>query len=181
MLITEKMPQGHIYPQITQAPINYFDFLNFFRGGHTIDDNLGATSIAETLQASLLKAAIKSGHLRKTKNVAMPNESLADIFLTELGVEQLATPQNGQQLMQGKKSEWERVKKEPLGEGGQSKVYLVRTPERTKERKQSREAITNHVWVSASTSESALQKSRMEYVEAIQTYSRDERVQDSRR
>ena len=122
-------------PQITQAPINYFDFLNFFRGGHTIDDNLGATSIAETLQASLLKAAIKTGHLRKTKNMAMPNESLADIFLTELGVEQLATPQNGQQLMQGKKSEWERVRKEPLGEGGQSKVYLVRTPERTKQRK----------------------------------------------
>jgi hypothetical protein len=33
MLIKEKLPQGHIYPQITQAPINYFDFLNFFRGG----------------------------------------------------------------------------------------------------------------------------------------------------
>jgi serine/threonine protein kinase len=178
MLITEKLPQGHIYPQITQAPINYFDFLNFFRGGHTIDDNLGATSIASTLQASLLGAAIKSGHLRKTKNMAMPNESLADIFLTELGAEQLATPQNGQQLMPGKKSEWERVKKEPLGEGGQSKVYLVRTPERTKERKQSREAITNHVWVSASTSESALQKSRMEYVEAIQTYSRGDKPEE---
>jgi hypothetical protein len=98
MLITEKLPQGHIYPQITQAPINYFDFLNFFRGGHTIDDNLGAMSIEATLQANLLKAAIKSGHLRKTKNMAMPNESLADIFLTDLGAEQLATPQNGQQL-----------------------------------------------------------------------------------
>jgi hypothetical protein len=110
--------------------------------------------------------------------MAMPNESLADIFLTELGVEQLATPQNGQQLMQGKKSEWERVKKEPLGEGGQSKVYLVRTPERTKERERSREAITNHVWVSASTSESARQKSRMEYVEAIQTYSRDDKPEE---
>ena len=166
MLIDKKMPQGHIYPQITQAPINYFDFLNFFRGVHTIDDNLGATSIAETLQASLLKAAIKTGHLRKTKNMAMPSESLADIFLTDLGAEQLATPQNGQQLMQGKKSEWES-KEGAAGEGGQSKVYLVRTPERTKERKQSHEAITNHVWVSASTSQSALEKSRMEYVEAI--------------
>src|SRR5579863_5285226 len=119
MLIKEKMPQGHIYPQITQAPINYFDFLNSFRGGHTIDDNLGATSIASTLQANLLKAAIESGHLRKMKNTVMPNESLADIFLTELGAEQLMTPKNGQQLMEGKKSEWERVKKEPLGEGGQ--------------------------------------------------------------
>ena len=140
MLITEKLQPGHIYPQITQAPINYFDFLNFFRGGHTIDDNLGATSIAETLQASLLSGnAIKSGHLSKTKNMAMPNESLADITLTELGAEQLATPQNGQQLIQGKKSEWERVRKEPLGEGGQSKVYLVRTPERTKQRRLSLE------------------------------------------
>ena len=74
MLITEKLPPGHIYPQITQAPTDYFDFLNYFRGGHTIDDNLGATSIAETLQASLLKAAIKSGHLVKTRNMAMPND-----------------------------------------------------------------------------------------------------------
>jgi RHS repeat-associated protein len=40
MLVKEKLPQGHIYPQITQAPINYFDFLTFFRGGQTIDDNL---------------------------------------------------------------------------------------------------------------------------------------------
>jgi len=41
MLIHEKLPPGHLYPQITQAPINnYADFLNFSRGGHTIDDNL---------------------------------------------------------------------------------------------------------------------------------------------
>jgi hypothetical protein len=47
MLILQKLPQGHPYPQITQAPIsNYADFLNFFRGGHTVDDNLGATVIA---------------------------------------------------------------------------------------------------------------------------------------
>jgi hypothetical protein len=122
VLIRKKMPQGYVYPQITQAPINYFDFLNFFRGGHTIDDNLRATSIAETLQANLLKAAIQSGHLEKTKNMAMPSESLADIVLTELGAEQLMVTQNGQQFMEGKQSEWERVKKEPLGEGGQSKV-----------------------------------------------------------
>jgi hypothetical protein len=96
MLIKEKLPQGHIYPQITQAPINYFDFLNFFRGGHTIDDNLGATVIANSLQANLLNAAIKSGHLQKTKNMAMPNESLADIYLTELAPPQILTRQNGQ-------------------------------------------------------------------------------------
>jgi hypothetical protein len=38
MLIREKRPQGSLYPQITQAPTNYFDFLNYFRGGHTIDN-----------------------------------------------------------------------------------------------------------------------------------------------
>jgi hypothetical protein len=43
MLITKKRPQGSIYPQITQAPITtYADFLNFFRDGHTIDDNVDA-------------------------------------------------------------------------------------------------------------------------------------------
>ena len=48
MLIDKKLPQGRIYPQITQAPDTYADFLNSFRDGHTIDDNLGATSIAAT-------------------------------------------------------------------------------------------------------------------------------------
>jgi hypothetical protein len=75
MLIHEKLP--HIYPQITQAPINnYADFLTFFRGGHPIDDNLGATAIAATLQAAMLKIAIASGHVTKTKNMAIPDESL---------------------------------------------------------------------------------------------------------
>ena len=172
MLIKEKLPQGHIYPQITQAPTNYFDFLNFFRGGQTIDDNLGATVVANSLQANLFNAAVKSGHLRKTKNMAIPNESLADIFLTELGVEQLMTPQNGQQLMEGKKSEWERVKKEPLGEGGQSKVYLVRTPERTKKRRRSLQIIKAHAPVSITTTVESMAAHNLEYVEAIRDYTR---------
>ena len=88
MLIQKKLPQGHIYPQITQAPINnYADFLNFFRGGHTIDDNLGATAIAATLQASMLGIGIASGHLTKLKNMAIPDEFLADISLTKSGSE----------------------------------------------------------------------------------------------
>src|SRR6266478_5364397 len=88
MLILEKLPQGHIYPQITQAPINnYADFLHFFRGGHTIDDNLGATVIAATLQAAMLKIGIASGHLTKTRGKANPTESLADISLTKSGSE----------------------------------------------------------------------------------------------
>ena len=39
MLIHEKLPQGSLYPQLTQAPTNYTEFLNFFRGGQTLDDN----------------------------------------------------------------------------------------------------------------------------------------------
>jgi pyrimidine deaminase RibD-like protein len=87
MLIHQKLPHGHIYPQITQAPINnYADFLNFFRGGHTIDDNLGATVIAATLQARMLEIAIASRHLTKTKNMLM-DYGLADICLTKSGSE----------------------------------------------------------------------------------------------
>ena len=87
MLILKKLPQGHIYPQITQAPINYTDFLNFFRGGHTIDDNLGARTIQDTVQYTMFNTAIASGHLTKLKNMAIPDEFLADIFLTESGSE----------------------------------------------------------------------------------------------
>src|SRR5437763_1365239 len=88
MLIHKKLPQGQIYPQITQAPINnYADFLNLFRGGHTIDDNLGATAMDSTMQAGMLKTAIASGHLTKTKNMAIPDEFLADISLTKSGAE----------------------------------------------------------------------------------------------
>ena len=88
MLIHEKLPQGYIYPQITQAPVSsYAEFLNFFRGGHTIDDNLGATVVAATLQASMLKIGIASGHLTKTRCMAIPNECLADITLTKSGAE----------------------------------------------------------------------------------------------
>ena len=73
MLIHQELPQGSIYPQITQAPINnYADFVNFFRGGHTIDDNLGTTVIAATLQAKMLEIAIKSRHLTKTRGAANP-------------------------------------------------------------------------------------------------------------
>ena len=96
MLIREKRPQGSLYPQITQAPTNYFDFLNYFRGGHTIDNNLVAGVIANSTQANLLKSAIDSGHLTLSKNIANPDESVADIFLTDEGAEQLITPQDRQ-------------------------------------------------------------------------------------
>ena len=80
MLILKKQPGG-MYPQITQVPITtYADFLNFFRGGHTIDDNLGAHTIADTLQAAMLKIAINSGHLTKTRGVASPTNPLRIFF-----------------------------------------------------------------------------------------------------
>jgi pyrimidine deaminase RibD-like protein len=85
MLITQKLP---IYPQITQVPVTtYADFLNFFRGGHTIDDNLDAHAIQDTMQLSMFKTAIASGHLTKLKNKAIPDEFLADIHLTGAGLE----------------------------------------------------------------------------------------------
>ena len=92
MLILEKLPQGVIYPQITQAPVsNYADFLNFFRGGHTVDDNLGATVIAASPQAGMLNISITSGYLTKTRSVAIPDEFLSDIFLTASGSELIQT------------------------------------------------------------------------------------------
>src|SRR6202034_4635294 len=84
------------FPQITQAPTNYFEFLNFFRGGHTIDDNLTASAIASTVQAHLLKSAIDSGHLTKTKNMANRDDFVVDIVLTDEGAEQILTPQDRQ-------------------------------------------------------------------------------------
>jgi pyrimidine deaminase RibD-like protein len=88
MLIIKKLQQGLIYPQITQAPINtYPDFLNFFRGGHTIDDNLDGGVTQATMQYKMFQTAIASGHLTKSKNMAIPDEFLADIFLTETGAD----------------------------------------------------------------------------------------------
>jgi pyrimidine deaminase RibD-like protein len=91
MLIHEKLPPGHLYPQITQFSSNYIDFLAAFHGGQTIDNNLTATSIASTPQAQMLNIAIASGHLTKKGN-PVHGEALLDIFLTEEGAEQILTP-----------------------------------------------------------------------------------------
>lgn len=95
MLIHEKLPPGHIYPQITQFSTNYVEFLAAFRCGQTIDNNLTATSIAITPQAQMLQIAITSGHLTKKGN-PIQGEALLDIFLTEEGAEQILTPQDKQ-------------------------------------------------------------------------------------
>jgi hypothetical protein len=39
----------------------------------------------------------------------------------------------------GTLGDWQKVKEAPLGQGGQSTVYLVRTPERSKARKKALE------------------------------------------
>lgn len=92
MLIHEKLPPGSIYPQLTQAPITtYADFLNFFRGGHTIDDNVDGTAISATTQAAMLRTAIASGHLTKAKNMARRDEFLLDVSLTKSGAELIQT------------------------------------------------------------------------------------------
>jgi pyrimidine deaminase RibD-like protein len=87
LLIHEKLPLGHIYPQLTQAPTNnYVDFLNFFRDGQTLDENNELT-IAYTVQNAMFRAAVASGHLAKTKNMAIPSEFLVDVCLTKAGAD----------------------------------------------------------------------------------------------
>src|SRR6185312_1093487 len=95
MLIHEKLPPGSIYPQVTQFSTNYLDFLAAFRGGQTIDNNLTATSIANTPQAQILNIAVATGHL-VIKGNPIQGESLLDIFLTDEGAEQILTPQDKQ-------------------------------------------------------------------------------------
>jgi pyrimidine deaminase RibD-like protein len=86
MLIRQKPPSG-IYPQLTQAPIRTYDeFLYFFRGGRTIDDNLTANAIRDTVQHAMFTTAAMSGHLTRTKNSSIPDESLVDIHLTKSGL-----------------------------------------------------------------------------------------------
>jgi pyrimidine deaminase RibD-like protein len=88
MLITTKLPPGSPYPQLTRVPIKtYPDFLNFFRGGRAVDDNLAGHATQATLQSKMLETAIASGHLTKSKNPAVRDEFLVDIFLTESGSE----------------------------------------------------------------------------------------------
>jgi pyrimidine deaminase RibD-like protein len=94
MLIHEKLRPGHIYPQITQFPGNYPDFLAAFRGGQTVDNNTFLTT-GNAVQTHLYKAAIASGHLT-TKGNPIQGEFLVDIFLTDEGAEHILTPQDKQ-------------------------------------------------------------------------------------
>jgi len=94
LLIREKLSPGHIYPQLTQLPANYADFLAAFRDGQTVDNNTYLT-IANTLQTSMYKTALGSGHLT-TRGNPIQGESLVDIFLTDKGADHILVPQERQ-------------------------------------------------------------------------------------
>jgi pyrimidine deaminase RibD-like protein len=91
MLLLKKLPQGTPYPEITQVPIStYEDFLDTFRGGHTLNDNIEALTIVNTLPAAMLRVGIASGHLTKLKNLIEPR-GLMDVFLSKSGTELIQT------------------------------------------------------------------------------------------
>jgi pyrimidine deaminase RibD-like protein len=94
LLIREKLSPGHIYPQLTQLPANYADFLAAFREGQTVDNNTYLT-IANTLQTSMYKTALGSGHLT-TRGNPIQGESLVDIFLTDKGTDHILIAQERQ-------------------------------------------------------------------------------------
>ena len=94
MLIHEKLRPGHLYPQITQFPANYADFLAAFGGGQTVDNNTYLTT-ANTTQTNMYKTALASGHLT-TKGNPIQGEFLVDIFLTAAGAEHIVVPSDRQ-------------------------------------------------------------------------------------
>jgi len=93
MLIHEKLRSRHLYPQITQFPANYADFLEVFRGGQTVDNNTLLTK-ADTVQTAMYKTALASGHLT-IKGNPIQGEFLLDIFLTEEGTLHIVAVRDG--------------------------------------------------------------------------------------
>jgi pyrimidine deaminase RibD-like protein len=93
MLIHKPLPPGHIYPQLTQFPSNYADFLAAFRGGQTVDRNSHLTT-GTAVQTAMYKTALASGHLRIEGNPI--ERDLLNIFMTDEGAEHILTPQDKQ-------------------------------------------------------------------------------------
>jgi serine/threonine protein kinase len=79
--------------------------------------------------------------------------------------------------MESKKSDWQRVSEEPLGEGGQSKVYLVRTPERTMERLKCLAIVNSHIYNATSSHEDRL-KTTIGYLDALRNYLRRDQPEE---
>jgi pyrimidine deaminase RibD-like protein len=92
LLIKTKLSPGHLYPQLTQFPGNYHDFLAAFRGGQTVDRNTYLTT-ADTPQTHMYKTALTSGHLT-TQGNPIQGESLVDIFLTDEGADSIFLPRD---------------------------------------------------------------------------------------
>jgi serine/threonine protein kinase len=77
--------------------------------------------------------------------------------------------------MESHKSDWERVNPEPLGGGGQSDVYLVRTAERTRQRARSLEIINSHIPTAISfTTAEEKTTINVQFAEAIGSYTRSD-------
>ena len=91
MLIKVKLPGG-VYPQITQFPANYADFLAAFRGGQTVDNNTFLHT-GNAAQTHMYQAALASGHLT-TKPNPIQGEFLLDIYLTDTGADSIVIPQD---------------------------------------------------------------------------------------
>jgi serine/threonine protein kinase len=81
--------------------------------------------------------------------------------------------------MESHKSDWERVNPEKLGEGGQSEVYLVRTPERTKQRARSLQSLESYSPPSMIvTTVEKRTPMTIGFAEAIRDYTRDDRLDE---
>ncbi len=78
--------------------------------------------------------------------------------------------------MKSHKSDWERVNPEKLGEGGQSEVYLVRTPERSKQRARSLQSLESYSPPSMIVTTVEKRASMtIEFSDAIRNYIRDDK------
>jgi pyrimidine deaminase RibD-like protein len=94
MLIHRKLPPGHNYPQLTQFPDNYADFLTAFSGGQTVDNN-AHLSTGNAVQTAMYKTALASRHLVTRANpIPDMHGGLLDIFLTDAGAEHIVIPQD---------------------------------------------------------------------------------------
>ena len=93
MLIHQPLHAGAIYPQLSQFPSDYADFLAAFRDGQTIDNNLDSRQTMNTLQYMMLMTANTSGHLEKRAN-PIQGHFLVDIFLTQKGKDHIREPQD---------------------------------------------------------------------------------------
>lgn len=93
MLIHQPLHAGAIYPQLSQFPTDYADFLAAFRDGQTIDNNLDSRQTMNTVQYMMFTTAITSKHLEKRGN-PIQGHFLVDIFLTQKGQDHIREPQD---------------------------------------------------------------------------------------